>query len=159
MKVRLSVGQQPYSGYLNIDPFPSLEQGKQYDVVPGDIKNLDNFVEPAQATEILAIDVLDYINHSEMVAVLNHYTSKLRHRGKIVIGGTDAMETAKQYLTGKLDTVDFNNTMFGSSQNAWSQKSGVITLTELWQLLQDLGLKVTKKNIDGNKMFVEAFRE
>lgn len=159
MKVKLSVGEVPYSGYLNIDPYPILEQGKEHNIIPGDIKNIDNHVENAQATEILADKVLNYVNHSEMVPVLQHYVSKLRHNGKLIVGGTDATEAAKSYLSGRLDTVAFNDLVFGSSQNAWGQKSGLMTLIELAQILEDLGLNITKKRIDETSMFVKGVRQ
>ena len=159
MKVRLSVGQKPYSGYVNVDPCPVIEQGQELNTVQSDIRNLDGIVENSQATEILAVDVLDYVSANELITVLQNWVIKLRHDGKIVVGGTDPYETAKSYVAGRIDTVEFNYTVFGNSKQDYSQKSGCITLTELWQILQNMGLRITKKSMIENKMFVEAYRK
>lgn len=159
MKVRLAVHQPPYSGYLNVDPVPILEEGKDYNVSQTDFRNLDNVCSQSSLFELLCDDVLDYIPRTNLRAVLSNWVSKLRHSGKITLSGTDIYEVCRLFLTGSINNEEFNVITHGSHNDVWDVKLSQSTLNEVTDLLSEFGLKIVSKSLDGFRFFIEAVRE
>ena len=149
MKIKISINKMPLIGYTNIDPFPIIpDQYKdQMAVKGGDIKNLE--VSQSSCTEIICEDIMDFIPYNEFYKTIEHYVSKLRHNGRIVISGTDMEVVSKMYLNGELNTLEFNRVVHGEQNNAWSFKLGQITIEETSEILIELGLKIQSKSING----------
>jgi len=157
MKIRLAVNQVPLVGYVNIDPAP--QKSVQDEVVHiRDIKNLHGVCEQSECTEVRAEDVLDFIPLEQLGNVLAGWTYALRHGGKLVIGGTDAMSVSRAYLSGDINTQEYNELIHGVGLHPWSMKSGQVNMSELSEVLEQLGLQVIKKRFNGFKMTVEAIR-
>ena len=57
MKINLLLDGHALSGYKNIDPYGYGDETK----VVGDVENLHDIVEDAEATEILALDIIDFL--------------------------------------------------------------------------------------------------
>lgn len=111
-------------------------------------------VDDGECTEIYAADIMDYVSHSDLQLFLNMIIKKLRHNGTIVLGGSDAYETCKQFLRGDFDVVELNRKLYGDNLF----KNGHWTLNVLTEALVNYGLKILEKNIDGNKMYIKAQR-
>lgn len=150
MKIRLSINEVPYSGYTNVDPCPIIEDGKegQFEVYAGDFKDLDLIAETASCVEILAENVVDYVNVDRVIDVINHWVSKLRHGGRIIIKGVNLESLVKKFLNGELTTLDFNKILFGESNHPWQHKSGCINLEDVDETLRKAGLRVVHKKLD-----------
>ena len=96
MKINITLGGSGYkSGYVNVDPTLKrmgeevvLEKANngQTNVIKADIRNLDEITLENECVEIVAEDILDYLQLGESRKVLAHWISKLRHGGKIVVG-------------------------------------------------------------------------
>jgi hypothetical protein len=157
MKIRLAVNEKPLVGYVNVDPAPQeVLQGQTVEI--RDIKDLTGVCEPSECTEIRAEDVLDYIPFEQLGGVLTGWTYALRHGGKLVIGGTDAMSVSRAYLSGDVNTKQYNELIHGAGYHPWAMKSGQVNMSELSEILERLGLQVIKKRFNGFKMTVEAVR-
>lgn len=154
MKVNLIMGGKAMSGYLNIDPHGFGEDNK----VIGEINNLDEYVGDAEATEILALDIINYLPIEEVEEVISNWISKLRHGGKIVIGGKDILSVSKIFAQGAINLVTVNKEIFGENDVLNKRKSH-ITLRYISELLKVKGLKILKKRINGTSISVEAIRE
>ena len=98
MKINITIGGSEKSGYLNIDALKDLE-----------IRNLDEYVDPAECFEIVAEDIVDYIPKQELPSVIDNWVSKLRHQGTIIVGGTDAFEVCKMFSQNSINLVELNN--------------------------------------------------
>lgn len=160
MKVRLSVGKIPWSGYINIDPAPQIEQGKenQYTAYAGDIKDLDLFVEDAQCVELLTEDCLDYISVDIIIDVIKHWIKKLRHGGRIILRGTNLESIVKMFLNGELTTLDLNHIMYGKSNNPLDHKYGCFNLEDIDEICRQEGLIIVSKKLDQFEFILIAQR-
>jgi hypothetical protein len=157
MKVNLIYGEgDVLSGYLNLHPFAMQDTE---DVKIADIKKLDRWIADAQATEIIATDVIDYLTLYEVPKVIAHWAKKLRHGGKIVIGGTDMNEVARGFVNGDINLETTNKLLHGQQTQPHLKKLVNLTGIGLAQFLtQDAGLKILKVRSAGYNYVVEAER-
>lgn len=151
MKLNISVMPEMMNGYLNLSPMNG-----------DDILNLvyvdKEEVEQNSCTEIVATDILDFIPHTSIVNTLKVYSSKLRHGGKIIIGGTSANVLLKNFLNGDINLKELNDLIFGKNEHTWDLKRSLNDVYVISALLQKEGLKITKKNIHQSGFIVEAVR-
>lgn len=112
-----------------------------------------NIVGDAECTEILADDLIDYIPLEKMGEILGWIRSKMRHGCKLILGGTDIYEVSRAFSSYYIGLNDLNKLLY--AQN----KSAVLTLPALVELVQQLGLKIISKRVNGYKMVVIAERE
>lgn len=98
MKINLTMGNDPpKTGYENLT----------------DVRNLDSTVCDAEATEILALDVIDYIPIDKTNKTLDHWISKLRMGGKLIVGGVDAFSVAKAFSSYQIGINEYNELIHG----------------------------------------------
>ena len=93
MKINITVGSSHFiNGYLNIDPITG-QDGGEAQAIKADIRNLDDLVMDSECHEIIAEDVLDFLEKEDAKIALSNWARKLRHKGMIIVGGTDIHET------------------------------------------------------------------
>jgi len=168
MKINITLGGASYkAGHVNIDPTLKrlgediiLENANddQTNVIKADVRNLDEVALENECLEIVAEDILDYLQINESRTVLAHWISKLRHGGKIIVGGTDIAEVCRMFYKRAIDLESLNEIIHGSFEESWSVKLSHTTMEELVLFLESQGIKVTKKRIEGFKMIVEGER-
>jgi predicted SAM-dependent methyltransferase len=168
MKINITLGGAGYkAGYVNIDPTLKrlgedvvLENANddQTNIIKADVRNLDEVSLDNECLELVAEDILDYLQINEARSVLAHWISKLRHGGKIIVGGTDIAEVCRMFYKRAIDLESLNEILHGSFQEAWSVKLSHTTMEDLISFLESQGIKVTKKRIQGFKMIVEGER-
>lgn len=152
MKIFIAIGNTHMSGYLNIDPLGGENKTST------DFRNLDAVCDTAECTEICAPEILDYIHISEVMDVIKNWVSKLRHGGTIIIGGFDGYEIASGLVSGQLNTIEFNNIMYGTRPIHPIVKCGMFTRHDIESILRELGLKIIHKRVESRKFIVEAQR-
>ena len=168
MKINIVVGGTDYkSGYINIDPTLQrksesvlLENSneEQSNVIKADIRNLDDVASSSECNELVAENVLDYLEFSESKAVLSHWISKLRHGGKIIVGGTDVYEVCRLFYKQAIDLQTLNSVLHGSFAQPWDVKMSHTTMEDLKDFLESQGIRITKKRIQGFNMIIEGER-
>jgi|TARA_R110002020_G_scaffold248502_1_gene462526 hypothetical protein len=141
--------------HLNLDPFTPDETNI---LVRADVKNLDNFVDDAEAQEIIALDVIDYIPLTEINKVIGHWVSKLGHGGSLIIGGTDLFEVSKAFSQYRLDITEANKLIHGEQYKPYLIKRVNFTALGLADYLESLGLKLQKKRVNNYRITIEAIR-
>ena len=151
MKINLILDGHPLSGYRNIDPYGFGDETKTV----GDIHNLNDIVEDAEATEILALDVIDFMPSDTVLTAISHWVSKLRHRGTIVIGGKDLWQISKAIHQKILDITEANEAIHGTEEKP---RLSHLTIDRLVSIMEDQGLKILKKRVNKFDMVVEAQR-
>lgn len=157
MKVKLSVNDVPYSGYINIDPFPK-ESPANCQVLIGDPRVSVGVAEDNECIEILAPTILNYLHHTEVGPFLQTWIKKLRHGGKLVIGGVDGFEVAKKYARQEINTIEYNSLLYGPQKTAWGYFLGSMALHEVTQILQELGLHIEKREVVQGRFIVVGVR-
>jgi hypothetical protein len=142
MKLNLLLhGQDLRGGYLNVDPFAEPDSDK----VVGSVTNLDALVHDAQADEIIALDILDFLPACDVDATLEHWVSKLRHGGTVTIGGLDLHEVARRFHLGQIDLDAANQLIHGRQRFPWEYRKSTLALSVLISKLLTLGLIPTRK--------------
>lgn len=157
MKINLLYGVGDYlNGYLNIHPF-SVEETDSLKI--GDVKNLDKWVQDAEAKEILATDVIDYLPLNEVNPTITNWVKKLRHKGTLVIGGVDLFEISKGVYQYELDIPTANKLLHGLQQEPHLFRRANFTIFGITDYLANThGLVIMKKRITGYTYTVEAIR-
>lgn len=158
MKLNLvwNTGIECGADYLNINPFTITETNN---IKRGDVKNLDNWVDSGEATELIVIDVIDYLDKKDVVPVIQHWITKLAHGGKIIIGGVDLYEASRAFTRYNIDIIKMNELVHGSDDKLYMLKKTNFTILGLCDLLKTCGLKIIKRNLEDNYRFVvEATR-
>lgn len=157
MKVNLIYGEgDVLTGYLNLHPFAMQDTDE---VKIADVKNIDRFVCDAEANEIIATDVIDYLVSHEVPKIIQHWVRKLRHGGKIVIGGIDMNEVTRGFVNGDLDLETTNKLLHGQQTQPHLVRRVNLSLIGIANFLnEDCGLKVMKKRMAGYSYLVEATR-
>jgi hypothetical protein len=155
MKINLLWGNgDPISGYVNIDPHSYDKEN----VTNGDVTNLDDIVEDSEATEILAGDIIDYLPFDLAIKAIGHWTKKLRHKGKLTVGGNDLYEISKIFAQRAIDLKEALDILHGTQHKPWEFKASHTTVSDLAEVLEAHGLTVLKKRVNGFRMVVEAVR-
>ena len=158
MKINITVGSSHFINcYLNIDPITG-QDGGEAQAIKADIRNLDDLVMDSECHEIIAEDVLDFLEKEDAKIALSNWARKLRHKGKIIVGGTDIHETCKQFFHKVIPLEDFNKIIHGTLENPWEVKLSHNTLLGLQEELEGLGIKILKRRINGLNMVIEGER-
>ncbi len=136
-----------------------LAIGKEIDV-RGDFEWVGHIsgitiAEDSECSEIYAPGILDYIHHSKLEFALRMIVAKLRHGGKLTIGGTDIMEAAKENFRIECNIIEANRVAFGQEDDP---KTGQYSLLFISSLLSQYGLKIITKKLHQHTFLVEAVR-
>lgn len=153
MKVLIGVDVAPLNGYTVVDPMGG--DGKH----SIDFRNLDSICDVSECEEIRAPHILGHIHGSELMGTLNNWISKLRHGGKIIVGGYDIFECSKAVILGQMSVSDANKMFYNTKDSPWNVNFGMYECNEIVGILQEFGLKVDKKRVNGSFFVVEAHRE
>ncbi len=151
MKINLLRDSQDImSGYLNIDQY-----GSSPDVTIGEVENLDYVCDDAQCVDLIARDILDYVTPDKIDAVLGNWVSKIRHGGKITIGGTDMFLVSMKHFRGDIDTDVASMYLYGRRLKPHQFKKNMSTLSNVANCLANSGFKILlKKYEEGNCSYV-----
>ena len=122
------------------------------------LNDISNLVEDNECLEILAPTIINYLPFNQLQQIITGWVSKLRHGGKIVLGGTDLYEISKRVTRGEIDTDLANVLIYGQQTGVWDVKRSQLNLKDVSDLLSHLGLKIITKKLDGIDMVVEAIR-
>ena len=155
MKLNLVYGSgEKMGGFLNISPFPQEDE----DFVMADVCNLDMFVDDAESDVIIAYDVINFITKPRVIGAIDHWIKKLRHGGRILIGGVDIYELSRDIFTQNTDIKTINSIIFGDEAQPWDIRKNCFYTESLVNHFVDNGLEILKTRIDKYNMIVEAIR-
>lgn len=146
MKINLLLDnkQDILNGFLNIDPFAEKD-----DRVKGDVSNLDFICDNGEAEIIIANNILEYFHFDKVDGILNHWLSKLKVGGTLVITIYDIDELSRLFYLNRINMDEFNNLVFGKQKKGWDCKKCALNLFNLTLVLENKGYKILKSSIDG----------
>jgi len=122
-------------------------------------KDLDDQVDDAEVTELIANNVLEFVPLTKLIDFLAQMIRKLRHDGTIIVAGVDAYTVAKQFANYKLSIEEFNVLLHGLQQTDNDVKLATLTLHGMVNFLkEEFGLTIIRKNLEDYNYFIEAKR-
>jgi len=134
-KLNLGCGTDIRIGYENIDLFP---QGK--DVKMGNFKSLN--YQKESVDEILALDILKYINTNEIMPILNSWFEMLTKDGKLKIESTDYNLLCNAASHNYIDANTLNAFLYSQEKIPYS---GIYNLVSIEMALKQIGFKIVSK--------------
>ena len=147
MKVLITIDEPNIEGYLKISP-----------MLGHYLNDISNLVDDNECLEILAPTIINYLPFNQLQQIITGWVGKLRHGGKIVIGGIDLYEVSKRVVRGEIETDLANALLYGTQNGVWDVRRSQLNLKDISDLLSHLGLKIITKKLDGIDMIVEAVR-
>lgn len=151
MKVRIGYKQPTIKGFIHIDPSPTDNNVPAYNGLLEDL-NLDGIVDNNECTEIIAGELINFIPVEKVFTVLTHVCMKLRHGGRITIGGIDCRMIALGVFNGGLDPKEFNNILYAEGHKS------ALPMNDMAALLSKIGLVVTSREMNGVSYLISAER-
>ena len=137
------------SGYNNICLGETDDRCAEIDVV----------IDDAEAIEIIANNVLEYVPQSEVIEFLTKIVNKLQHGGTLIITGVDAYTAAKDFVSYKISIEYFNALLHGGQEGGEKTKHTTLTLHGMVNFLQTrFGLKIISKVLEEHNFSIEAQR-
>jgi len=129
-------------------------------IVPDYEGELDAAADDAEVTELVANNILEFVQLHQLLDLLKLIVRKLRHKGKLIVTGVDAYSVAKDYVNYKLSIEDLNILLHGRQRdNAQDVKMATLTMHGLVNFLRnDMGLKITRQAIEEYEYVIEAER-
>lgn len=121
-------------------------------------QDLDKYVDHNECEDIV-FTLTDYIGNSQLAEVIKKLSTKLAHKGKLTIVGSDAIIVSKALYHGSINILKFNELVYGSRDRVWAFKQGLVTLNDIVEILKLQKLKITKKRISDFTYSVTGERE
>ena len=140
-------------GFTNIHPDREDES-----TLKGSITNLDWVAEDAEVTQLMAVDVIDFLQPQEIEDSILHWCGKLRHGGKIFIGGLDLTEAARLVHLRRINLDDANKLIFGTHSSPSDHRKSAMTMRTVEEILVQNGLKIQQSHFVKAQYCVEAMR-
>lgn len=116
--------------------------------------NIDGLCDDNECTMIFGQSILDSIPFEKHAEFINHLYSKLRHGGRLILGGTDIVSLSLNIFNKTINVNDANKMIYGEGH---SKKCGLTTLEEVRNIMSKI-LTVEKINI-GISFCIEGKRE
>lgn len=157
MKLNLGCGLDIRNDYTNVDLL-QIDLPKEI-YRNGDITNIDWIAEESSVDEILALDVLQYIQLSKVQDSLSNWISKLKSGGIIKISTVDIMALAEDFANNKITLSDFVFTAYGKQDHPVNFAKSAIDSSTLTKFLTSNGLKIINMQYKPQKttiFYIEA---
>ena len=153
MKINLLHGEgQKMAGFQNISSL-SVENEE---IIWCDVRNLDVVVDDGEAEVLIARNVINYMPQEHLISTLNHWISKLRRGGRIVVGAIDLYEIARQIHIRDIELSESNTFLYGEDE--LRIKRNIFPTSSLIDFFNDNNMPILKVKLDGHNMIVEAER-
>lgn len=155
MRLNLMIeGSGSRTGFVNIDPYSHDVPN----VIKADLSNLSHTVDDAEASEIVAHEVLDYYPGKMVDLVLDNWLLKICHGGTLTISVVDTQEVAKALCDGNIDIDEVQDLLHGKQERQWDVRKATFTLAILVTVLENKGLKILQKRVRNYRAYVVAQR-
>lgn len=140
MKINISFNGEPKEGYTNIDPFAlPTDKPLKINCHPD---NLDILVNDGEAEEIIAHNVINYLNNNSLLFILKSWCKKLAHTGVLDIIYTDIIEVSRLLTTNQIKEDVAISAIYGSQKESWDNYKTSISLHELKSFFEKEGMIV-----------------
>lgn len=152
MKLNLLINNAPNirSGFVNLDPYANGED----DRIVGDFKNLGEHCEQAECQELVALDILDKFDVTEVESVLDHWLSRLAKGGVATLNFPDLQFVTYKYSMGEMSIEDANVLLHGPPTRLCS-----LALSQVSQTVRSKGFSIVQQRYDGAYALIKIRRD
>lgn len=141
------------SGYVNIDPFANPQDPTKIQCDPGNLAMIDD----NECEELIALDVLDFVNPRDRDNILNHWISKLAHEGSLTIGGREIYDVAKIIFMRAADLNQSNQLLYSSDGSLY--RLGLSSVDYVRNTLEGKNLVIDMVKIENCQYIIKAVRK
>lgn len=152
MKIRIAYNQPEIFGYIHIDPKPVNTEIPAYTAGLNAL-NLDNIAENNECTDIIAGELLNFIEIGKLYSTLSHLAMKLRHGGKLCIGGIDCRLLALSIINGSLNPKEYNDIIYGEN------RLGMFPSEDVVSILLNCGLDIVTREVNSINYLIVCERK
>lgn len=96
-------------------------------------------------------DLLNFIDTSEIVTTLTQLKHKLEKNGILTIEEYDQYNICDNLVHGRISSTDFNNIIM--------PRKYIFTIPDIFNILNQISMKIMEKDIDSNKHLIKAINE
>lgn len=145
MKINICFGDsnEYLNNYINTNIFESNNFKQCHP------ENIDSIADDGEAEQILAINVLNYIDYNKINNVLNNWFNKLKYDGTIIISFFDFLETARLFSLGELHIDDARKIFYGEQKEGWDFFKSGVSLEEIKSFFKNIKCKIEYCKRDG----------
>lgn len=144
------------NGYKNVCPNAPPNHAE---CVSGDFVSLDSYCDDAECSEILALDVLDYLNPQVTHIVIDNWVKKLAHKGKLILGGIETYSVCKAASLRAIDIGNLNLILRGNIDNPFAARKFTYNIEDVTNLLKTKGLVIRKQAVADLRYIVVGERQ
>lgn len=153
MKINICYTELNYlDGYLNISPFATPQSNFKC----LDIRNLDEIVCDDEATEIIALDVLNYLSFNDAMQSVEKWIKKLGKGGKLTLTFNDYWEVARKMTVGIIEYKEVNDILYGKQDKPYDIKRSAIPLHWFKGFILSRNTKLNKCRLEGYVVTLEV---
>lgn len=154
MKINICFGDS--SEYLNNYVNTNIFQSDQFQQCHPE--NIDAIVDDGEAEQILAINVLNYIEYEKTKNVLTNWFNKLKYDGTMTVSFFDFLEIARLLSLGDLQINDAKKLFYGEQKEGWAFFKSGISLEEVRLFFKTIKCKIEYCKRDGLISFIKVRR-
>lgn len=154
MKINICLGNSnnPLNGYINTNIYENNEFKACHP------ENLNDIVDDGEAEEILAVNILNYIEYSKVKNVVINWYKKLKYDGTMTISFFDFLETSRLLTTQFISIDDARKLFFGEQIDSWQFFKSGISLTDIKKYFCDINAKIEYCKRDGCISYIKVRR-
>ena len=147
------------NGYLNICQGPATTNDQER--VYAELQNIDNMVDHNECTDVLALDVIDYLPLGLRHNVINHWCTKVAHGGTITLSGLNLQEVTRLIFNGKIsDVAEINRIVYGNISNVWTIRKSFTPPEDTAGMIMSTGqFDIVAQRFDGVFYVITAKRK
>ncbi len=145
MKINICFGNsgQALTGYINTNIFKNDYFENCHP------ENIDSIVDDGEAEEILSLNVLNYINHTNIKNVLINWYKKLKYDATMTISFYDFLEICRFLTTQELKLEAAKKLIYGEQLEEWAYFKSGISLLDIKNIFIELNAKIEFCKRDG----------
>jgi hypothetical protein len=122
------------------------------------VGNFDDVCDYGEATEIIAMDVLEYLPHHKVQESIAYWLSKLEHSGTLVLGGIDLDSVNKAYYRRDINVHQYNELVFGTQDMPCNFKRTATTVADLKKFMEINKIKIVELRLIGFSYIMKVVR-
>lgn len=154
MKINICFGNsnEYLNGYINTN----FIKNDKFEICHPE--NIDIIVDDGEADEILAINVLNYIEFNKIKDVVTNWYKKLKYDGTITISFFDFVEICRALTTNQLSFSDAKKLIYGEQNEGWQFFKSGLSLVELKNFFTSINSKIEYCKRDGFISYIKIRR-
>jgi len=155
MKINLGCGDDIRSnGFINIDLQQITDDSEIFK--RGDVTNLDWVCEDDSVEEVVALNILQYLNMKQCSDSLNNWHKKLKKNASIKILLPDFRYINREFNNGQISLGDMLVSTYGMQSHENDYVRCGLDKKLMLNLLENIGFNVSSIRYEGVSLYIQA---